>query len=97
MPVYRIHHYLDTVIRNQMAARNHLEIQKGLLQAELKRSAELVREQQNIHFELTEFSVCPECKKRFTNQSAFVRYPNGDVVHLSCHDKKTVAANLFGN
>ncbi|KNC27078.1 hypothetical protein FF38_10779 [Lucilia cuprina] len=97
LPVYRIQHYLDTVLRQKMATRSQLEIKKGLLEARLKRCTELVLEQQNIHFELNEFSVCPECKKRFANQSAFVRYPNGNVVHLSCHDKKVMAANLFGN
>lgn len=80
-----------------MATRSELEITRGLLEARLKRVTEQVLEQQRIHFELTEFSVCPECKKRFANQSAFVRYPNGDIVHLSCHDKRVMADKLFGN
>ncbi|KAM7360062.1 vacuolar protein sorting 39 [Cochliomyia hominivorax] len=97
IPVYRIQNYLDTVIRQKMAKRNEMTIKRSLLEARLRRVTEAVLEQQKIYFEMTEFSVCPECKKRFPNQSAFVRYPNGDVVHLSCHDKRVMAANLFGN
>ena len=40
---------------------------------------------------LTEMKVCPVCKKKFSNQSAFARYPNGDIVHYSCQDKKDLS------
>ncbi|XP_073823691.1 vacuolar protein sorting 39 isoform X1 [Musca autumnalis] len=97
MPVHRMLNYLDTVIRTKTAHEHHMEMKKALLQAEIRRCTELVREQQNISFEINEFTTCPECKKRFANQSAFVRYPNGEIVHLSCHDKRIMASNLFGN
>ncbi|KAL9890338.1 vacuolar protein sorting 39 isoform 1-T1 [Glossina fuscipes fuscipes] len=97
MPLHRLQNYLDTVLRTQMAESHHLEMKKALLTAEISRVEGLIRDQQNISFEINEFSVCPECRKRFTNQSVFVRYPNGDVVHLSCHDKRVMASNLFGN
>uniref|UniRef100_A0A1I8Q852 CNH domain-containing protein n=1 Tax=Stomoxys calcitrans TaxID=35570 RepID=A0A1I8Q852_STOCA len=97
MPVYKMLNYLDTVIRTKTAHEHHMEIKKALLQAEIRRCTELVQEQQNISFELNEFTTCPECKKRFANQSAFVRYPNGEIVHLSCHDKRIMTANLSAN
>ncbi|XP_075145263.1 vacuolar protein sorting 39 [Haematobia irritans] len=97
MPVYRMLNYLDTVIRTKTAHEHHMEMKKALLQAEIRRCTDLVQEQQNISFEINEFTACPECKKRFANQSAFVRYPNGEIVHLSCHDKRIMASNLFSN
>lgn len=89
--------YLDTVIRTKTANEHHMEMKKALLQSEIRRCTELVQEQQSISFEINEFTACSECKKRFANQSAFVRHPNGEIVHLSCNDKRIMATNLFGN
>lgn len=97
MPVDKLTYYLDTVLRAQTAHNHHMEMKRALLIAEIQRSSDLVREQQSKCFEITETTICTECRKRFANQSAFVRYPNGELVHLSCHDKRAMAVNLFGN
>lgn len=97
MPFYKVHPYLDTVLRSQMATANQLEIKKSLLQSQIRQAKEVLRAHMSTTFEMTETTVCPECRKRFTNPATFVRYPNGEVVHLSCHDKRVAAANLFEN
>lgn len=87
---------METVLRTQIGEQHHLEIKKSLLQSELIRLKEMLNDQKNMHFEITETTVCPECRKRFTAQGAFVHYPNGEIVHLSCYDKRIMATNLFG-
>lgn len=92
MPLHRLRNYMETVIRNQMERKRHHQILKGLLTAECLRLQEQRMHQEKKCVTITDFSICPVCKKRFTNQSAFVRYPNGEIVHLSCHDKKVGVA-----
>lgn len=89
MPLHRLRNYMETVLRTQMTRKHHDQIMQGLLAAECARVQEQIRQYEKKSVTITEFTVCPECKKRFTNQGAFVYYPNGEVVHLSCHDKKT--------
>ncbi len=36
---------------------------------------------------VTETMLCRLCHKRFRQQGAIVRRPNGEAVHLSCHEK----------
>ncbi|XP_055904894.1 vam6/Vps39-like protein [Eupeodes corollae] len=88
MPLHRLRNYMETVIRTQMERKRHHQILKGLLTAECLRLQEQRMHQEKKCVTITDFSICPVCKKRFTNQSAFVRYPNGEIVHLSCHDKQ---------
>ncbi|XP_017486176.1 PREDICTED: vam6/Vps39-like protein [Rhagoletis zephyria] len=87
MPVHSIWNYLEIVLRTEIAERHENETMARLLKAEIRRVREEIRAEENKSVVLTEFTVCPQCKKRFTNPPAFVRYPNGEVVHLSCHDK----------
>lgn len=88
VPISRIQHFLETSIQKVLNKRRRAELLKGLLYAEHLQMQELriLHESQSIL--ITELNVCPVCKKRFGNQSAFVRYPNGDVVHFSCQDKR---------
>lgn len=46
----------------------------------------MIHEAQSVM--IADYNVCPVCKKRFGNQSAFVRFPNGDIVHYKCQDHK---------
>lgn len=84
------------MLRTQKQEQHYLEIKKSLLQSEMVRLETTINEQKNVHFEITESTVCPECRKRFTAQGAFVHYPDGELVHLSCYDKRIMADNLFG-
>ncbi|XP_017013413.2 vam6/Vps39-like protein [Drosophila takahashii] len=92
LPMQQLEKYLEKSIRKKMADKHQMQMMCGLLEAESNRLEAAVEEQRNISFELNEFSVCPECKKRFPSQSAFVRYPNGQIVHLSCHARIARAA-----
>ncbi|XP_046488344.1 vam6/Vps39-like protein isoform X1 [Neodiprion pinetum] len=88
VPIGRIRHFLEASLQNNLNERRRTQILKGLLYAE-----HLQVQEQRMHYEsqsvlLTEFNICPVCKKRFGNQSAFARYANGDIVHYSCQEKK---------
>ena len=85
---------METVLRKQMAQRHQTKITIGLLQAEASRLQEAIKMEESKCVEMTENTLCPDCKKRFTSQSAFVRYPNGDVVHLSCYSRKMQSLNI---
>ncbi|XP_034475651.1 vam6/Vps39-like protein [Drosophila innubila] len=87
VPVHELKTYLEMVIRTDLAEQHQRKIMMGLLQSEAKRLQSAVDIEKKKCFELNEATVCPECKKRFANQTAFVRYPNGQVVHLSCYDR----------
>ncbi|KAH8419148.1 hypothetical protein KR222_006707 [Zaprionus bogoriensis] len=87
VPMSELKNYLDTVIRTQMAEQHQRQIMKGMLQAEATRLDAAIEKERQKCFEVNEQTVCPECKKRFANQTAFVRYPNGQVVHMSCYDR----------
>nr|XP_012223795.1 PREDICTED: vam6/Vps39-like protein [Linepithema humile] len=88
VPIGRIKHFLEVSLQNNLNARRRTQVLKGLLYAE-----HLQVQEQRMHYEsqsvlMTEYNICPVCKKRFGNQSAFARYPNGDIVHYSCQDRK---------
>ncbi|XP_015109474.1 vam6/Vps39-like protein [Diachasma alloeum] len=89
VPIGRIRHFLEASLQNQLNERRKTQVLKGLLHAE-----HLQVQEQRMHYEsqsvlMTEFNICPVCKKRFGNQSAFARYPNGEIVHYSCQERKT--------
>ncbi|KAK0163473.1 hypothetical protein PV327_007148 [Microctonus hyperodae] len=88
VPIGRIRHFLEASLQNQLNERRRTQVLKGLLHAE-----HLQVQEQRMHYEsqsvlITEFNICPVCKKRFGNQSAFARHPNGEIVHYSCQERK---------
>lgn len=88
VPIGRIKHFLEASLQNNINEKRRMQVLKGLLYAE-----HLQVQEQRMHYQsqsvlMTEFNVCPVCKKRFGNQSAFARYPNGDIVHYSCQVRK---------
>ncbi|XP_067624404.1 vam6/Vps39-like protein [Eurosta solidaginis] len=87
MPASSIWNYLEVVLRTELMEEHEHEITVALLKAEIQRIRREIQAEEKKYVILTEFTVCPQCKKRFTNPPAFVRYPNGEVVHLSCHAK----------
>ncbi|CAH0560450.1 unnamed protein product [Brassicogethes aeneus] len=86
--VSRVHKFLLVALQKVIHDRRHKEMMKGLLYAEHLQCQEMRLALQSQHVLITDINVCPVCKKRFGNQSALVRYPNGDVVHFSCQEKK---------
>ncbi|XP_060871879.1 vam6/Vps39-like protein [Metopolophium dirhodum] len=88
IPINRINNFLVIALDKAISDRRLYQVNRGLLYAKL-----LKIQQQRIFYEsqnitLTEFNICRVCKKRFGNQSAFVRCPNGEIVHYSCHNHK---------
>ncbi|XP_030763648.1 vam6/Vps39-like protein [Sitophilus oryzae] len=87
IPVSRLHKFLLVALQKVVQEERRVQLLKGLLYAEHLQCQELKLNLQNQRILVTELNVCPVCKKRFGNQSTLVRYPNGDVVHYSCHEK----------
>lgn len=89
VPICRIRHFLEKSLQKQLNDRRQILVLKGLTFAE-----NLQAQEQRMHYfeskitNITELNVCSICKKRFGNQSAFARYPDGDVVHYHCRDRK---------
>jgi tetratricopeptide (TPR) repeat protein len=88
VPVTRIHKFLLVALQKAVKERRRVQLLKGLLYAEHLQCQEMRLHLQSQHVLVTELNVCPVCKKRFGNQSALIRYPNGDVVHYSCQEKR---------
>ncbi|XP_050430213.1 vam6/Vps39-like protein isoform X2 [Adelges cooleyi] len=88
IPLYSIRNFLIIALNKTLGDRRLYQVNRGLLYAKLLKVQQqrILYESQNIT--LTEFNICRVCKKRFGNQSAFVRCPNGEIVHYSCHNHK---------
>lgn len=86
--VSRIQKFLQVALHTQLLERRRVQLLRRLLYAEHLQCQEMRVNLQSQSVLVTELNVCPVCKKRFGNQSALVRHPNGDVVHYSCQDKK---------
>lgn len=97
VPIGRIQSFLLKALQKSISERRRAQLLKGLLYAEHLQCQELRFRLQAQKVLITELNVCPVCKKRFGNQSALVRYPNGDVVHYSCNDKKLQPLNINSN
>lgn len=68
VPIGRIRHFLEASLQNQLNEKRKTQVLKGLLHAE-----QLQVQEQRMHYEsqsvlMTEFNICPVCKKRFGNQ-----------------------------
>lgn len=64
----RIKHFLEVSLQEKLNAKRRIQVLKGLLYAE-----HLQVQEQRMHYEsqsvlMTEFNICPVCKKRFGNQ-----------------------------
>lgn len=68
VPIGRIQHFLEASLQNNINEKRRMQVLKGLLYAE-----HLQVHEQRMHYEsqnvlMTEFNVCPVCKKRFVSQ-----------------------------
>lgn len=77
VPISRIKHFLEVSLQEKLNARRRIQVLKSLLYAE-----HLQVQEQRMHYEsqnvlMTEFNICPICKKRFGNQRfVFIYYIN---------------------
>ncbi|CAG4945545.1 unnamed protein product [Parnassius apollo] len=84
VPLGRLKHFLESALERQLTRKRRVQVLKGLLYAEHLQVKEVKQYHESKSIVVNDYNVCPVCKKRFGNQSAFVRYPNGDIVHFSC-------------
>ncbi|XP_028037182.1 vam6/Vps39-like protein [Bombyx mandarina] len=88
VPLSRLKHFLESSLEAQLTLKRRMQILKGLLYAEHMQVQELKHYHESKSVVINDYDVCQVCKKRFGHQSAFVRYPNGDIVHYSCRSDK---------
>ena len=84
IPLFRLRNFLEISLNYQLERKRKTQILKGLYYAEHLQTQEQKMHHEAKNFLVTELSVCPVCKKKFSNQSAFVRLPEGNIVHFSC-------------
>ncbi|XP_026730982.1 vam6/Vps39-like protein [Trichoplusia ni] len=84
VPLSRLKHFLESALDGQLTLKRRMQILKGLLYAEHMQVQELKQFHESKSVVINDYNVCLVCKKRFGNQSAFVRYPNGEIVHFNC-------------
>lgn len=87
IPLIRLKPFLETALHYSLERQRNNQVLKGLLYSSNLQLREQLMNLEKKSVLVTEFSVCPVCTKKFTNQSAFVRYPNGTIVHYSCRDR----------
>uniref|UniRef100_A0A0K8T2X7 CNH domain-containing protein n=1 Tax=Lygus hesperus TaxID=30085 RepID=A0A0K8T2X7_LYGHE len=87
IPLVRLKSFLMAGVKEAIKQRRDSQLLKGLLNAQRLQLKKQKIEQESRKIIMNELMVCPVCKKRFRNESAFVHYPNGAVVHYSCQDK----------
>ncbi|XP_050677422.1 vam6/Vps39-like protein [Leptidea sinapis] len=88
VPLSRLKSFLECALETQLTTKRRTQLLKGLLYAEHTQVQEMKRFHESQSIIINDYNICPVCKKRFGNQSAFVRYPNGDIVHYSCRMDK---------
>lgn len=84
VPLHRLQRFLRRAMQHQLQRQRTAQMLRGIMYAEHLQQQQELAALRGRSVALSELSVCPECGKKFTNQSAFVRLPNGRVVHYSC-------------
>ncbi|XP_058058938.1 vam6/Vps39-like protein [Anopheles bellator] len=87
IPLARIKHFLELSLKYYLEKKQRAQVLRGLHYAENLQIMEQKMHYESKHFLVTDLSVCTVCKKKFSNQSAFVRVPDGSIVHFSCQDR----------
>uniref|UniRef100_A0A8D8SG64 Vam6/Vps39-like protein n=1 Tax=Cacopsylla melanoneura TaxID=428564 RepID=A0A8D8SG64_9HEMI len=86
VPLSRVVPYLRHALNNSMYEKRKAQLMSSLLYADHLQHQEQRILEQSQWVLITENDVCLVCKKRF-GHSAFVRHPNGDVIHYTCQEK----------
>ncbi|CAB3247336.1 unnamed protein product [Arctia plantaginis] len=84
VPLIRLKQFFASSLDVHSTMKRHIQILKGLSYAEHIYVQELQEYFESQSVVINEYDICHVCKRRFGNQSAFVRYPNGEIVHYSC-------------
>ncbi|CRK91919.1 CLUMA_CG005538, isoform A [Clunio marinus] len=84
IPLVRLKKFLETALHDQLQQKRKFQILKGLYYAENLQIKEQNMRCESKSFLITELTMCSVCNRKFSNQSAFVRMPNGDLIHIAC-------------
>ncbi|KAJ8720249.1 hypothetical protein PYW07_012292 [Mythimna separata] len=84
VPLDRLKQFLESAMDGQLMMKRRMQVAKGLWYAEQVQTEELEQFYKSKNVVINDDCVCPVCKKRFANQCALVRYPNGKIVHFNC-------------
>lgn len=74
-------HFCDcnnAALRNSLERERNSQVLKGLLYSSTLQLPEQRTQLESTSVLIYDYSVCPVCKKNFTNQSALVPYPDGN-------------------
>ncbi|XP_070501582.1 vam6/Vps39-like protein [Chironomus tepperi] len=88
IPIVRLKKFLEVSLHNQLEQKRKFQMFKGLYYAENLQQKEQNMSCESKSFLITEMTLCSVCKKKFSNQCAFVRLPYGDLIHISCQAKE---------
>jgi len=76
--------FLENVLEDTAARKRSSQVLRSLLYSEHLQVQEQRMFYQKTKCIITEEKVCHKCKRRIGN-SAFVRYPDGTILHYFCH------------
>jgi Vam6/Vps39-like protein vacuolar protein sorting-associated protein 39 len=83
----RLQKFLEISLHNQLQQKRKMQILKGLYYSENIQKREQNMSCESRSFLITELTLCAVCKRKFMNQSAFLRLPNSELVHISCQER----------
>uniref|UniRef100_T1IQM8 CNH domain-containing protein n=1 Tax=Strigamia maritima TaxID=126957 RepID=T1IQM8_STRMM len=86
LPLKELQRFLENVLEEKVATVRNCQVIKALSYAEQLQVHEQRIRYQSQKIIITDINTCSECKKRI-NVSAFIQYPNGEVVHFFCREK----------
>ena len=94
-PTVQLQHfapYLESALAQRLAKLHHSQVLRGLMRAEHLQMREERIKHQSVRVVLTKELVCNVCDKKLQSaaKAAFVRLPNGSVIHYACKDKAWV-------
>jgi hypothetical protein len=87
IPIAKLKTFLEVSLHHQLEQKRKTQILKGLYYSENLQVQEKKMLLETNNFLITELTTCFVCKKKFSNQSAFVRLSSGDIVHISCQER----------
>lgn len=80
----RLKKFFEQAMHHCLENKRRIQALKGLYYAQHLQLQEQRIKAESHFFKLTELSTCATCKKKFSNQSAFVKLADGSVAHYSC-------------
>jgi len=80
--------YLVSVFRDMNDRKRNNQVEKNILRAESMKVKGALLKYHAQAVVVSESTFCAECDRAIGRNVAFVRYPNGDIVHYNCFRRK---------